>query len=194
MTIHLIVLGRRPGLDASPPDVDMDDVEKLVRPTAARLVRRCDTPSELIFHVESVAQTHGLIDVLDIFDHGRSGAQQLGSKILFESDELANSPIENAYLAAHLRPFLSNTAHVRMLGCRTARSAAGRFLLVKLAVLFGGRRVVFGTVDGIETDDFDVAGFETRLERTKLFSSLAAIDGIAPTKKERDRHLDEING
>jgi hypothetical protein len=195
VAIKLLVLGRRPD-DAELSDAGMDDVEAKSVPSDAFVVRRCDAPSDLPGIVEAVAQRHGPIDLLELHDHGHVGFLRMGNDVLFESDGSPDTDLVGAELAASLREHLRDTAHVRLLGCVTTGATidamAGRLLLTKLAAVLGGHRVVFGTIQSVWTEDFTTTGFDAALEATKLFSSLAALDGGPPHIRARLAHLDQI--
>jgi hypothetical protein len=134
------------------------------------------------------------VDRLDIVDHGGPGYQLLGAEVLFASDDDPGSPLENAWLIAELRGKLVETAQVRLLGCSTAgeRSHEGRLLLVKLALLLNAEparpaRIAYGTITGVEIDDFGPDGLSAAAGRTMLFSSDAALDSLPPGYEERVR-------
>lgn len=204
MGIQLLIAGRRPD-DHDLDDTDMDAVAGQVVQTPAFQVRRCDHPFELPAIVEAVAQQYGRIGVLDLYDHAAPGQQHLGSDVWLSSDADPRSPLHGAGLVLDLRDSLSDLAQVRLLGCRTALTqdpppgpqasgapGSGRLLLVKAARLLGGRRVVLGTIAAIEDEHFGPLGFRRELELDLLFSSLAALDGPAPTATDRVRHLAAI--
>ncbi len=156
---------------------------------------RCSSPRDLIALVDDAVSRSGLLDVLDLFDHGTAGLQAMGDSLLWASDfdpdsELANEPIARA-LDRYLSPF----AYVRLLGCRTALDGSmrsGRMLLIKLARALGKHRVVFGTNDSIYQNAFDEQGFRTDQEMRFLYSSLAAIDGPAPDIDSRMARIMKI--
>lgn len=191
----LLVAGRRPD-NAVPNDIDMDAVAVQIQESSSLVVRRCETPGQLPSIVEAVAQQLGPIDVLDLYDHGSPGRQLLGNQDWVGSDEDRNQDLFGRSTVLGLRDHLRDTAHIRLLGCGTAggvsSSRAGRLLLVKMARLLGGRRIVFGTIRAIRASDFGPTGFRRVLETDYLFSSLAAIDGAPPTTSEREQHLLEV--
>ncbi|HWU87406.1 MAG TPA: hypothetical protein VN253_09025 [Kofleriaceae bacterium] len=195
MGLALLIAGRRPD-NIDPNDLDMDLVERKAEPTPSFIVRRCDSPRELPIIVESVAQQHGRIDVLDLYDHAGPGRQIMGSADWVRTDGDRNSRLFGDHLVLGLRDSLSDTAQVRLLGCSVAAagsgSVAGRLLLFKIASLLGGRRVVFGTIKPLRASDFDIGGLSRAVEMDLLFSSLAAIDGAPPSTIDRDRHILEI--
>ena len=197
MGLMLLIAGRRPD-DMDPNDLDMDLVERKAVQTPSFIVRRCDFPRQLPIIVESVAQQHGRIDVLDLYDHASPGRQRMGAEDWVRTDDDRNSTLFGEHLVLGLRDSLSDTAQVRLLGCSTSARAAGvgsmagRLLLFKIASLLGGRRVVLGTIKPLLATDFDIMGLRRAIERDLLFSSLAALDGMPPTSDERGEHIREI--
>ncbi|CAN5268904.1 hypothetical protein BH11MYX1_BH11MYX1_12320 [soil metagenome] len=149
---------------------------------------RCRSPRELIEVVDAAVARRGLLDILDLFDHGTPGLQAMGDAVLFASDLDPDSDLENVEIARPLGRYLKPFGYVRLLGCRTALESttrSGRLLLIKLARALGAHRVVFGTNDTIYQTAFDEEGFLTTQELRFLFSSLAAIDGPAPEIEAR---------
>lgn len=173
----------------------MDEVDEAVRRLGSLIVARCDTPNDLVELVAHHGRGRGRVGRLDIFDHGAPGEQHLGDRVLFRSGPSICTPLEGANIAQALQPHLSDVAQVRLLGCLTAIAPGneGRFLLWKLARILEGNRVVFGTICEIDVAHFGRNGFEDVLGKSVLFSSLAAIDGRAPTRPCREDHLDELS-
>lgn len=198
MANHLLVIGQR--LVASPhSDSDMNQVSAVATSTDSFHVERCNDPAHLPELVQSVARRSGEIDLLDLYDHGDVGQIRMGRDILFRSDALPGSELFGRAIAIELRPFLRDTAHVRLLGCKTAATTdsvtsapalSGRLLLLKLARALGGHRTVFGTITSIQRGDFSKFGFRRDREEMCLFSSLAALDGPSPSYQDRGRHVD----
>ncbi len=144
---------------------------------------RCSSPQDLVAVVDDAVTRSGLLDVLDLFDHGTAGLQAMGDGVLWASDFDPDSELANEQIARALDRYLSPFAYVRLLGCRTALDGgmrSGRMLLIKLARALGQHRVVFGTNDSIFQSAFDEQGFRNDQEMRSLYSSLAAIDGPAP--------------
>lgn len=193
MSIRLFVAGRRPA-GSEVGDADMDEVSKQLVQTDAFHTRRCDAPLDLLEICEAVAVRHGKIGILDVYDHGNAGRMRLGNNILFASDENPHSELVGRAIASALSPFLDDTAHVRLLGCITAapEAKAGRLLLIKLARALGGRRIAFGTIMPLIRGNFSRYGLRRELEELRLFSSLAAIDGDAPTPGTRAGNLEDV--
>jgi len=179
----------------------LDEVSAAATPTASFHIERCEAPMELPDLVASVARRSGELDVLDLYDHGDVGRIRMGSDILFRSDASPDTLLIGGDIAAALGPSLRETAHVRLLGCRTtaatgsvtsAPALAGRLLLLKLARALGGHRVAFGTITSIQRSDFSRLGFRCELETMRLFSSLAALDQLPPSYQERGRSVDTM--
>lgn len=191
---RILAIGRRPD-GASMDDFLMNDVDEVVSRLGELCVVRCDTPNDLLEVVRCHGRGKGRVEQLDIFDHGAPGTQLLGDGVLFKSSESACEPLIGATLAESLRPHLSEFAQVRLLGCLTATAAgqAGRQLLLKLARVLGGHRIVFGTIDNVDVGDFGRDGFNTEQEFDLLYSSLAARDFHPPTPPERTSHLGAIS-
>jgi hypothetical protein len=177
---HLLVIGR------PLPVIANADTEKIAKKvTSSRvIVRRCEDPTTLPQIVADVGKD-GLIDVLDLFDHANAGVQSMGGKVLFQSDAKPQSPVVGADIAFALRPYLADHAQVRLLGCKSALGPEGRLLLFKLRLIFGQHRVVIGTIDGDDVNDFDENGFRLESEKTYFFDSYAAFDNEAPDKATR---------
>ena len=158
--------------------------------TATVAIVRCESPDQMLECVRAHAAEHGAIDRLDIVDHGRAGAMALGDHLLFRSDPRSESEVEGAAVARELRPYLSTFAQLRLLGCQTARGEEGRMLLFKLQRLLDpevdGDRIVFGTIRRLRPVHFaDDGQFKAVVAPTMLFSSLAALDGVAPLPDDR---------
>jgi hypothetical protein len=172
----------------------MDEVEKLVTASPAFRVARCDSPDDLIDIVAGDAQARGKIDILDFYDHGSIGGMLLGDDVLFHSDGNQYSQLVNEDIARSLSEFLSETAHVRLLGCSTAAadgpSLEARLLLLKLSNALGAHRVAFGTIEPVVVDDFGSYGLRRDVEIAKLYSSLSAIDFEPPSPTLRGRSID----
>jgi len=184
MTTRLLIIGQY-----SRPDSVLDPVADKVSRSVTTVIRRCSAPEEVVAIADEVRRGFGLIDVLDVFDHGRTGVQHLGGSVLFESDEHPHSSWRGSDIARRLVPYLAPTARLRLLGCDTAQlkvPRAGRYLLLKLAKALGGERFALGTIAEIDADDFDDDGFIQRKEVELMFSSYAALDRDVPCY---DEHL-----
>jgi hypothetical protein len=151
---------------------------------------RCQSPDEMLERVREHTAANGLLDRLDIVDHGRAGAMALGDHLLFRSDARPETEVEGAEIALELRAHMSPFAQLRLLGCQTARGEEGRMLLFKLQRLLDpeidGDRIVFGTIRRVRPVHFEDDGqFKSAVVPTMLFSSLAALDGVAPLPDDR---------
>lgn len=167
--------------------------QKLSKPEGAwySAVRWCNSPSNLIEIVEDLAR-FGPIDVLDIVDHGAAGGMMMGQEILFLFEDGKLTKGEGT--ARCLANSLSQTAHVRLLGCRTACEAgarSGRSLVLAVAQLMGANRVVFGTIERVRSMKHFSQENGFLLEQNLLYSSLAAIDAYAPSATARVRVIDQ---
>lgn len=203
----VLIIGERPnGITPVPfpdtlTDVEIDRIAATHQSgTAYSSVVRCDGADNLLQALEVIVEHKGLIDILDILDHGAPGGILLGKEILFQcgQEDLNVSPSSNgsgtlkllhgSKVAPKLNRFLADTAQVRLLGCDTALDESGRQLLLWLAQLIGGNRVVMGTIDRVYEKDFDPRqGFA--LEREILYSSMAALDGPAGDQQMRNKNL-----
>lgn len=194
MGVKLLALGTRPpGL--GPNTHAMDQVDSTIHRLGALVTARCRDAADLVRFVAHHGRGAGLVDTLDVYDHGGLGKQRLGSEILFESSDDRCDRMVGWQTAEALDPHLSAVAQVRLLGCVTAGDglARGRLLLIKLARELGASRVVFGTLAKIDATHFTEAGFRPELEKSFLFSSLAALDGSAPSREERRAHIKEVS-
>lgn len=203
--MRVLIIGKPPRNSAINAAL-MNDVSNTVKGQGVH-VHSCQNRAELLSVAQRLGEGAGKISMLDIFDHGRPGEQHLGDEILFESRADPCAPLIGENVARALVPHLSDTAQVRLLGCRTAEEEkqrttrnvfnaegdSGRMLLVKLALLLGGHRIVFGTIGPINLADFDAQGFLVSQERGCLFSSAAALDGAAPSVEDRVKHLGELS-
>jgi hypothetical protein len=198
VTFNLLVGGKRP-----PGSVlsngDMDHIEAIAIQSHAYQARRCESPRDLISIVEGVYRLHGPIDILDLVDHGGPGRIHMGDALLFASDGDPSSELLGRDIAARLAPFLTETAHVRLLGCKTSVCAPGsphvkrtRLLLLKLARALGGHRVAFGTLSSVRQLHFSPYGFGRDREELMLFSSLAAMDAAAPSASDRGAQAQQM--
>ncbi|MBK9264230.1 MAG: DUF4347 domain-containing protein [Polyangiaceae bacterium] len=195
MTIHILVVGHRPRGHKMPNDSEIDAIAALVAqhaPSKSQVffVRSCESPDKLVRIVREIAAKHGLIDTLDLYDHGAGGFLQMGDALLFGRDDATDLAI-----AEQLRPLLTKGARLRLLGCDTATGAAGRKLLTKLHAAFGGDVTVLGTIASITLSQFDELGFRRKhFEELYLYSSWEAIrdeqaNRRPPTFDERDDAL-----
>jgi hypothetical protein len=114
-------------------------------------VLRCRRPADLLEKLARLG-ARGRVARLDVFDHGAEGMQMLGEDALFASDSFAGTALVGDELARQLAPYLTETAHVRLLGRATGDGAAGRQLLRKLARALGANRIVSGTVERAAPD------------------------------------------
>lgn len=191
---HLIVVGSDPpGVASSEEHDEIAAAVAAAKSTDVHLAR-ASSLAELITLVGEIRNRHGLIDVLDIVDHGRAGCQMIGRDVMLASDDDYCTPLKGELTARSLAGHLHPHAHLRLLGCRTATdddglvatSAAGRLMLYKTARALGARRVVFGTIRATTVNDFSDAGYLLpNLEDEILCSSLAALDGDPPAYSER---------
>jgi Domain of unknown function (DUF4347) len=170
-------------------DLDINGVAAKLR-RGAPAVMRCDGLEDFVLAIKHIGMW-GSIERLDILDHGAEGVQSMGNAILFQSDASPESPLVGFEVAREIKPYLRDTAQVRLLGCNTAEGKAGRLLLLKLAKVLGGNRTVFGTIDRVIEDDFDQDGYATVMEHQRLFSSNAALEGEAPSAMQRFENMRE---
>jgi len=172
----LLVVGRHPT-----PDPMTEAVAAIV--TAAPAVR-CDSPQALVALVAQAVQDQGgLLDRLDLFDHGREGRLRMGDPVLFEYP-VGGGAVTGSGLAQQLKPYLAEGAEVRLLGCKTGAAEEGRQLLLQLAEIFGAQRVVYGGLGYIYTLGFDTHGFLDVLICPYLYSSTEAKKGPAPASSD----------
>jgi hypothetical protein len=114
----------------------------------------------------------------------------MGSSILFHSDNDPGSVMYGISIAKQITDYLTNTAHIRLLGCSTAQElnplhCEGRLLLLKLARELGAYRTVFGTLAAVGVTDFGPRGLKQNVETERLFSSHAALDWHSPSYHAR---------
>lgn len=169
------------------PDLDLDAVADRLQPNHT-FVRRCTGVADFVDAVKH-AGSRRLVERLDILDHGAAGVQAMGDSILWKSDAAAESRLVGRDIALDIRPYLSDTAQIRLLGSHTAAGRAGRLLLLKLAHVFGPNRTVFGMIEHVAEDDFDAEGYAPVMEPWRMFSSSGALEGDAPTAMQRLEHL-----
>jgi|GEM_PF-4273373 hypothetical protein len=196
MTIHVLVVGRRARDRRIANDEEILAVAALSATQAfphsqVFFVESCDSPTLLVQTVRKIVVQHGLIDTLDLYDHGAGGALQMGDALLFAGHEDNNG----LNVAANLRPLLAKGARLRLLGCDTAVGHAGQRLLKQLHEVFGGDVTVYGTIAAITLSQFDEYGFKRKyFEELYLYSSLEAnrdepMNRLPPTFDERDNEL-----
>ena len=195
--INLLVIGVG-GHDPGP----IERVAKKVgRGTNDCYVMRCGSPEHLPQLVARAASVLGKIDLLDIYDHCAVGRMRLGPQILFSSDDNMGSILVGADIARALLPHLTETAHVRLLGCNTAgdrdltvepliSDSAGRCLLLKLALELGAHRVADGTIILVNELAFHPGGFSKDL--TALWSSSASLDHDPVKQDCRGPHIQKF--
>ncbi|KYG08007.1 hypothetical protein BE21_26080 [Sorangium cellulosum] len=187
MAIHLLVVGEPAQPDPSTSQIS--DAADLARPTETFKVVRCASPRALVGTVRGVVRSSfQKVDVLDLFDHGRPGCQEMGDGVLFDHQGAGQD------IAHELRPLLTADARVRLLGCETALGHAGQRLLQILAAGFGGSIVVYGTTSLVQAGDpvhheFDAHGFKKDREEAFLFSSTEAATRLMPSRDARDAEI-----
>ncbi|MBX3156397.1 MAG: hypothetical protein KF773_10390 [Deltaproteobacteria bacterium] len=190
MTVrHLIVIGES-DVGANVPDHEMNEVHTRLgsvrNELAARGIAfvRCRTPRQLA----SVIQGYQDLDILDIYYHSSPGVMFLGSAdnahVLFQTNR-DKEPLIGARYARTIERSLGPNARVRLLGCQSGHGQLGRLLLLKLAYELGRQRVVFGSICAIDPSHFHAISGVFDCQRA-LFSSLAAIDAVAPTWYSRE--------
>jgi len=193
----LLVIGQ-------PAAADPNAIQELVANKVANgrmIVARCGRPDELPAIVEGVSRAEGPIDTLELFDHGGPGVLKMGSATLFRSDARPDTRLEGFEIARRIAPFLTSNAQIRLVGCHTAGLAAderealvlgqeGRYLLLKLALELGAHRIVSGTIQATDDDNFDRSGFIG--DTAYLYSSLAALDYPPPDETRRDNSIAEL--
>jgi hypothetical protein len=184
------------------PSRDFDTVHARVSQGTRTVSVRCDRPDQLATTLANARRErfgNQLIDVLDIHDHSFNNGMALGSEILFDVDD--SFSLVGAGVAGALRRHLSDTAHLRLLGCdviyesdygappSSAQLLPRRCLLVWLADLLGRERIVSGTNLVLNSDSFDEDGLRAGIARKGLFSSLAAIHGDPCSFSEQGRRI-----
>lgn len=187
MGIHLLVIGERPDKGRLVDDEYIDEVAAVVTqepetPESTFLVRRCSHPNELIALVRrAVVDASARVDTLDLFDHGSPGRQRMGTDILFDSKR------RNLAIARELRPFLSDRAKVRLLGCETAWGVKGRDMLLDLQDALDRHLsvVVHGTIAPVTAAEFDKGGFSE-----KYFDEIYLVPSTE-VHRDRVRSIDE---
>lgn len=179
-----------------------EDVGREVERGEIWSVRYCNTIQK--FRDAFASDADGTIARLDILSHGGQGHINIEHKSLFESNGSPDTPlggVGGAELAKQLRRKLTTAAQVRLLGCKTAGTwfgaPVGRFLLLKLAAVLnesdpGANRVVFGTIDGVEPEDFSPEGLKRQREIYLLYSSYTAIDFDCPTTEMRSFDISDM--
>lgn len=151
--------------------------------TQAPMVR-CDSPQGLVaLAAQAVKDQGGLLDRLDLFDHGREGRLRMGDPVLFDYPA-GGGAVTGTDVAQQLKPYLSDTAQVRLLGCNTGGGEQGRQLLLQLGEIFGAQRVVYGGLAYLYEIGFDANGFLDVLTCPYLYSSKEARSGPAPASSD----------
>lgn len=188
---RLLILGRRrKAFPSAPSDPDDSILEQVDNSTsgAKKLISydANDMETKLSVYPDK-------IDILDIFEHGRSGHMRIGADVLIKSDDDPESQLTCRVSLKVLDDRLSDNAHVRLLGCDTAHvtngHSAGRHMLVKFARALGKKRIVFGTLAAVESDDFAPDGFIEQRGIGLFFSSLSALDSLPPSYNQRQFNL-----
>lgn len=190
--MKVLLIGTRMAKTQPPlvSELDIEAVSRRLQPNRT-YVRRCLTVEDFIDAVKTIGARR-FVERLDILDHGAEGVQAMGDGVLWRSDAAPESRLVGEELAHEIRPYLSETAQVRLLGCNTAVGKAGRLLLLKLARALGPHRTVYGMIDRVIEDDFDSEGYAPAIERQGLFSSSAALEGVAPSARQRFERLREV--
>ncbi len=193
MGLHILAIGRPNTTGTGPMTNVVDRARDRVHGLGSLVLARCRDESDLLKAVAHHGRSESRIDILDIFDHGGPGVQNLGGDVLFSSDGSRSSKLVGESAAINMRPHLSDVAQIRLLGCLTTGGdgVKGRFLLLKLARALGGNRVVFGTIEKIDHKSFGPDGFPPEMNDSFLFSSFAALDGLAPDSGTRVDHINE---
>lgn len=189
--MHLIIVGNQ-------DDNSNEPIAGAIaaQPLTGVVMARCPSPDQLVDIVADVRRTNRneRVDVLDIVDHGRPGAQLIGASVLFGSDDNPRNPLVGRQHARLLDEHLAETAQVRLLGCNTGgaigrHGMVGRQLLFKLSKELQRHRVAFGTLRPTSKLDFTTGRFLIRLEDEILLSAHSVIDGEPPIDSDRLANL-----
>lgn len=184
MAVHLLIVGRRKRPVGN--DADIEAVAAQVHCSNRDFVmKRGNTPAEVVTVARDVARKRGMIDTLDLYDHAACDHLTMGDGRLFDIQGTG------APIFRKLRPFLSKDARVRLLGCETAVAAQGQQMLKMIRQEIGGSVVVYGTLANVTPDLFKGGIFRRAREERWLFSSTEADARVAPSWRERQIEIDD---
>lgn len=179
MAIHLMLVGddRPEGVYGGP---DLGRIWRTARaePEQRFFVERCASPDEVVPTARRLAR-EGMIDVVDLVDHGDPGIFRMGTGVLFDASGAGR------HIARWLRPLLTPNARVRLLACRCAVGEEGQRLLLMLQRELGEGIAVHGALRQIDLGQFGPRGFKKLHEERFLFSATEAAARVAPSPEER---------
>jgi hypothetical protein len=163
--LHLIIVSYPSRLDATLEEI----AHTLARgATEARVVERAQEHSDVRFLIRQWHLRDREVHTVDLVGHGSGGRFKLGDELLFASD---GTGLE---LVSQWRPFLSERATLRLLGCSVAeeerswsdsKTFHGRTLLEQLDARLGGSRRALAPSRALFTIDYDTSGLSPRAQR-----------------------------
>jgi hypothetical protein len=185
--LHLIIVSYPSRLDATLEEI----AHTLARGAGAeRVVERAQQPSDLRFLIRQWHLRDRDVRTVDLVGHGGGGRFKLGDELLFASD---GTGLE---LMDELKPFLSERATLRLLGCAVAQkdtplddsgSFDGGALMRQLEARLGGRRRVLAPTRVLFTIDYDVHGLSPRASRSLAGSTTPRRQHHGRKTKQDDR-------
>lgn len=182
--LHLIIVSYPSRLDATLEEI----AHTLARgATQARVVERAQEHSDLRFLVRQWHLRDRDVRTLDLVGHGSGGRFQLGDEVLFSSEGAGLD------LVAELRPFLSERATMRLLGCAVAERDTpinamgtfdGRSLMRQLEARLGAQRRVLAPSRPLFTIDYGADGLSAQARRSLVSSTTPRRQHGRITKQE----------
>ena len=163
--LHLIIVSYPSQLDATLEEI----AHTLARgANEDRVVERAQEASHVRFLIRLWHFRDREVHTVDLVGHGGGGRFQLGDELLFASDGTGLRLIDE------WRPFLSEQATLRLLGCSVAererslsdaRIYDGPTLLKKLHARLGARRRVLAPTRALSPLDYGLSGLSPKAQR-----------------------------
>lgn len=158
--LHLIIVSYPSRLDAT--------LEEIARTLAQgtneeRVVARAQAHSDVRYLVRLWHLRQREVHTLDLVGHGDGGRFKLGDELLFGGDGAGLELVEA------WKPFLSERATLRLLGCAVGGRRGtkdGKKLLAELDARLGGRRRALAPTRALFTIDYGAGGLSPRAERS----------------------------
>ncbi len=164
--LHLIIVSYPSRLDATLEEI----AHTLARGACEeRVVERAQQASDVRYLVKLWHLRDREVRTVDLVGHGGGGRFKLGDELLFASDGTGLSLIDE------WRPFLSERATLRLLGCLVAERQRplsdskifdGRDLLRQLDARLGGRRRALAPTRALFTIDYEPSGLSPSAKRS----------------------------
>ncbi len=158
--LHLIIVSYPSRLDAT-----LEEIAHTIARGAneERVVERAQDHANVLHFIRLWHLRDRDVQEVDLIGHGAGGRFKLGDEVMFASDGTGLELIEQ------WKPYLSERATLRLLGCSVAaadsRTFDGQMLLKQIDARLGGSRRVLAPNRTLFNVDYGASGLEPRAER-----------------------------